>query len=223
VTVLGAMPLARSALVPVAVQSVNATHPSHMVEILDGPYEALLVALRSGRADVLVGALRDPLPADDVVQELLFEDPLAIVARRDHPLCSRSPVRLERLGEFDWIAPRRGSPLRAHFEALARMIPGGISRVPVECNAMDVGRALLLSGDRLMLSSAQQVQNEIRTGQLSLLAHPAGRVVRRIGLTYRRSWSPTAAQSAVVEALRRIARAQASAGRPMTRSRSKHG
>src|SRR5204863_69537 len=78
-TVIGAMPLARSVLVPRAVLEFAALRPEHAISILDGPYESMLAALRRGSADVLIGALRDPIPFDDILQEHLFDDPLAIV------------------------------------------------------------------------------------------------------------------------------------------------
>lgn len=88
-TVIGAMPLGRSFIVPEPVLRFAALRPSHQISILDGPYESLLDALRHGRADVLVGALRESVPGG-VVQELLFEDPLAIIVRKGHPLARLS-------------------------------------------------------------------------------------------------------------------------------------
>jgi molybdenum-dependent DNA-binding transcriptional regulator ModE len=71
-SVIGAMPLARSIIVPRAVLAFAALRPDHAVSILDGPFDSLLDALRRGYAAVLVGALRNPLPTDDVEQEHLF-------------------------------------------------------------------------------------------------------------------------------------------------------
>src|SRR6185437_905391 len=121
-TVIGAMPLGRSFIVPESILRFAARRPAHQIAILDGPYESLLDALRRGRADVLVGALRESVPTD-VVQEMLFKDPLAIIVRKDHPLARMSGSRrgappAEALSEFPWIAPRPGSPLRRHFERL---------------------------------------------------------------------------------------------------------
>jgi molybdate transport repressor ModE-like protein len=207
-TVIGAMPLARSILVPSAVLAFAARRPGHAIAVLDGPYESLLDALRRGRADVLVGALRGTTP-DDVAEEHLFDDPLSIVVRADHPLVlgpARGGPSRKQLLRHPWIAPRTGSPLRRHFEALVGRDgePGGV--VPIECNSLVAARALLLASDRVMLLSAHQVYHELATGQLAALPHPAGRVVRAIGLTTRRGWQPTVAQQDLLEELRRQAR-----------------
>ena len=214
-TVIGAMPLGRSFIVPEAILRFAARRPSHQISILDGPYDSLLDALRRGRADVLVGALRESIPAD-VIQELLFEDPLAIIVRRDHPLAGMSGRRgsgrslhappVAALARFAWIAPRPGSPLRRHFERLFRGATEQPSVAPIECNSLVAARALLLRSDRAMLLSAQQAHHELAAGELIALPHPAGRVVREIGLTLRRDWRPTAAQAELIEMLRLVAR-----------------
>jgi len=213
-TVVGVMPLARSALVPRALMAFAGRHPAHTVELLDGTYESLLAALRGGRAHVLVGALRDPAPASDVQEEFLFEDPLALVVRARHPLArqrapgpaaARAPGRAE-LARYPWIAPRRGSPLRRHYERLFPVDPpAGV----IECNSLEVARALLLNSDRVMLASARPAGLELESGLLAVLPHPDGPVARRIGLTLRRGWQPTATQAALIAQLRAEARALA--------------
>lgn len=217
-TVIGAMPLGRSFIVPEAILRVAGRWPAHQISILDGPYENLLDALRRGRADVLVGALRESAPPD-VIQELLFEDPLAIIVRKEHPLAEMSRGRrgsgrtlrappVEALVRFPWIAPRPGSPLRLHFERLFRGATEQPPAAPIVCNSLVAARALLLRSDRVMLLSAQQAHHELAAGELIALAHPAGRVVREIGLTLRRDWRPTATQAGLLETLRAVARNQ---------------
>ena len=209
-TVIGAMPLGRSFIVPETVLRFTARRPSHQISILDGPYDSLLDALRNGRADILVGALRESVPAD-IIQELLFEDPLAIIVRKGHPLAqmSRSGLRApppEALVSFPWIAPRPGSPLRRHFERLFRGTCGLAPAAAIECNSLIAARALLLRSDRAMLLSAQQAHHELAAGELIALPHPAGRVVREIGLTLRREWRPTTVQTELLQTLRGVGR-----------------
>jgi len=205
-TVIAALPLARSHLVPAALLEFSQAHPEHGVDIIDGTYVNLLASLRSGESDVLIGALRDPAPASDVMQEHLFDDPLAIIARAKHPLARRRPTAAA-LRKYQWIAPRRGSPLRAHFDALLAT-PGLELPMPsLECNSLGAARAFLLESDRLMLLSAHQIHYEMLAGTLVALPHPSGRVVRPIGLTLRRNWQPTAVQARLLDVLRRVARA----------------
>jgi LysR family transcriptional regulator, regulator for genes of the gallate degradation pathway len=208
-TTIGAMPLARSVLVARAVLEFAQARPEHAINILDGPYESMLGALRRGGADVLVGALRDPVPADDILQEHLFDDPLAIVVGAGHPLAGGGAPTLVALARFPWIAPRRDSPLRRHFDALIARLERRRAVAPIECNSLVATRSMLLASDRVMLLSEHQIHHELASGQLIALPHPLGPVTRSIGLTVRRGWRPTEVQAQLVEGLRRHARAVA--------------
>jgi DNA-binding transcriptional LysR family regulator len=209
-TVIAALPLARSYLLPAALLEFTQEHPRHGVAIIEGTYEHLLAGLRSGESDLVIGALRDPAPTADVLQEHLFDDPLAIIVRARHPLAARrTRVTAAALGKFQWIAPRAGSPLRVHFNALLASTGLELPSPPLECNSLAAARAFLLESDRIMLLSAHQIHYEMQAGLLVALPHPAGNVVRPIGLTLRRNWHPTSTQQRLLEILRRSARAAA--------------
>ena len=208
-TTIGAMPLARSVLLAGAVLEFAAARPEHGISILDGPYESMLGALHRGLAEVLVGALRDPIPGDDIVQEHLFDDPLAIVVGARHALAAGGTPTLAALARFPWIAPRRESPLRRHFDALLGRLDRKRAVAPIECNSLVAARSMLIASDRVMLLSEHQIQHELATGQLVALPHPFGPVIRSIGLTMRRDWQPTEVQALLVDGLRRHARAAA--------------
>jgi DNA-binding transcriptional LysR family regulator len=202
-TVIGAMPLARSFLVPTALLEFTQQYPEHSVAIVEGTYEHLLASLRSGEADFLIGALRNPAPVADVVQEHLFDDPLAIIVRAKHPLASRKRVTVAALSKYPWIVPRAGTPLRMHFHEMFATAGLPPPRRAIECNSLIATRALLLESDRIMLLSAHQIHYELEAGLLVALPHPAGDVERPIGLTMRHDWHPTDSQRTLLEIVRR--------------------
>jgi LysR family transcriptional regulator of gallate degradation len=202
-TVIGAMPLARSFLVPTALLEFTQQYPEHSVAIVEGTYEHLLASLRSGEADFLIGALRNPAPVADVVQEHLFDDPLAIIVRAKHPLVSRKRVTVAALSKYPWIVPRAGTPLRVHFHEMFETAGLPVPTRAIECNSLIATRALLLESDRIMLLSAHQIHYELEAGLLVALPHPAGDVERPIGLTMRHDWHPTDSQRTLLEIVRR--------------------
>jgi DNA-binding transcriptional LysR family regulator len=205
-TVIGAMPLARSFLVPRALIDFADEFPEHEVSIIEGTYEHMLSELRAGAADVLVGALRDRAQVGDVVQEHLFDDPLAIVVRAGHPLTQRTRVSVAALTKYPWVVPRSESPLRKHFNALFESAGVDVPRGQIECNSLVAARALLMESDRLLLLSSRQIHYELQAGMLVALPHPAGTVLREIGMTWRRDWHPTSAQQRLIELLRQYSR-----------------
>lgn len=208
-SVIGAMPLARSFLVPRALIDFAAECPDHQVSIIEGTYEHLLSELCVGSADLLVGALRDRTQIGDVVQEHLFDDPLAIIVRAGHPLAGRTRLSVAALTRYSWVAPRASSPLRRHFNALFESSGGAPPRGAIECNSLIAARALLLESDRIMLLSTRQIHYELQWGMLVALPHPAGTVLRQIGMTWRRDWHPTNAQQRLIELLRQHSRQSA--------------
>jgi DNA-binding transcriptional LysR family regulator len=205
-TVIGAMPLARSFLVPKALIRFTREHSGHAVSIMEGTYEHLLGALQAGHADFLIGALRELRPSADILQEHLFDDPLSIAMRARHPLAKRRKLSATDLTSYPWIAPRSSSPLRGQFEALFTKLGVAPPQPPIECNSLIAARALLMESDHLMLSSMNQVHYELQAGMLVALPHPAGKIVRDIGLTVRRDWRPTQAQARLLAILRETAK-----------------
>ncbi|MGF7174371.1 LysR family transcriptional regulator [Azospirillum doebereinerae] len=200
--VVGSMPLARTYILPAAINALTAERPEVRLQVIDGPYGDLLHGLRHGEIDVLIGALRDPVPIEDVVQETLFTDPLAVVARAFHPLSRRPTVTPADLAACRWVVPRPGTPTRDRFDALfaehGLPAPTGL----IEASSLQLIRGLLLDSDTLTLISLHQIRHERDLGLLVPLpvALPGGE--RPIGLTLRRGWRPTATQERFLACLR---------------------
>jgi DNA-binding transcriptional LysR family regulator len=111
--VVGTMPFGRTKILPDALNHLTRERPLARVRVISAPYDGLLGRLRYGIIDMLLGALRDPLPIDDVVQEPLLDDPLAIVARADHPLVGKPDVGYDDLLAYPWAVPGDDTPTRA--------------------------------------------------------------------------------------------------------------
>ncbi|PWK58130.1 LysR family transcriptional regulator [Roseicyclus mahoneyensis] len=143
--VIGALPLSRSAILPRALARFREARPRQPVSVIDGVYGELLAALRRGDIDVIVGALRDPAPIGDVVQERLFDDRLAFIAGRAHPMAGRTAIAVADLAREPWVVPRPGTPARAQFDGIFAAAgvapPGQYSGKRVDlADARDAGR-----------------------------------------------------------------------------------
>jgi DNA-binding transcriptional LysR family regulator len=204
--------------VPSTILDFTNEHPEHGVSILEGSYDYLVAGLQKGEVDFLVGALRDPLMHEHVVQEHLFFDPLAIIMRAGHPLARRKRVPIAALARYPWVAPRPSSPLRKHFNELFSAAGLPAPARTIDCNSLAAARALLLESDRLMLLSAHQIHYELEAGLLRAMPHPNGTITRSIGLTIRQDWRPTPTQARLIELLREHAKA-AEAGSGAARER----
>lgn len=193
--VIGAMPLARSVLLPKALARFRSEQPTYPVRIYDGPYDELLGALRRGTVDFLLGALRDPAPIGDIVQTRLFDDRLALLARPDHPLAGREMISVDELLAYPFVVPRQGTPTRTQFETIFRTAGREPPHRLIESGSLVLMRELLAESDHLGCLSRHQSQRECDRGLLTALSFPSDHLLRPIGLTCRANWRPTPVQS----------------------------
>lgn len=209
--VVGTMPLARSYILPSAINELTRLRPEVHINVVDGPYVDLLHGLRHGEIDVLIGALRLPPPVEDIAQEALFDDPLVVVARADHPLSKRKNIPLSEIADYPWAVPRKGAPTRDYFEAMLASIDAPLPTGLVESSSLILIRGLLLESERLTLISEHQIRHEKHMGLAPLtIEMPA--MKRPIGMTFRQNWRPTATQEIFIQYLRDASRKEY--GRP---------
>jgi DNA-binding transcriptional LysR family regulator len=200
---IGSMPLSRTALLPAAIDDLLRDAPVGVqVRCVDGPYDVLLRDLRHGDLDMLIGALRDPPPAEDIEQEELFRDDLAVVAGAGHPLTRRGEIGLADTLKFPWIAPPRSTPSGGYLSGKL-----GISDLPdtpvrIVSSSLVLARGLMMRGDYLTVMSRRQIAVEERLGVLVALPIPLPDSARPIGLSFRRGWVATRSQRRLLDLIR---------------------
>lgn len=204
--VVGSLPLARTSILPIAVDAMVRNSRRVQIRVIDGPYDELLLNLRHGDLDCIIGALRDPPPADDVIQELLFEDPLAIVVGRDHPLTRATKVTLDDTLHYPWVAPPRSTPAGAMLYGTLRIHELPETPVRVVTSSLVVVRGLLGLGEYITLISLHQMRHEYEQGLVVALPIDLPVSNRPIGLTMRKDWRPTQAQQQFLAYLREASR-----------------
>jgi len=202
--VVGALPLSRTRVLPQAIAALLRKHPRVHVSTVESPYETLAAALRSGDVDFIIGALRPPEQARDLVQEPLFEDRIALVARAGHPLARRRRITFADLQCARWVQSRRGAPARELFE-LSFARSGQIAPQPaVETGDLALLRGLLQASDMLTAISAQQLHYEIEAGTLVVLDFPLEATQRTIGVAQRDGALASPCALALIEEIRAL-------------------
>lgn len=200
---VGALPMARTYITPKALTATGMRYPAVRVQLVEGGYETLLRALRDGDIDFIVGTLREPAPAPDVIEVPLFRDRLCVVGRVGHPLANVASPGLPEFIHYPWIAPRVGSPARAEFDAIfasEAIMPPQIFEV---ASHMAV-RSILRESDTLALISRHQIRYEERDGQLMVLSETLASQTRTIGYTVRARCTPTRIQQFFLDELARV-------------------
>jgi LysR family transcriptional regulator of gallate degradation len=183
---IGALPLARTQLLPLAIAAVLKRHPRLQVSSLESPYGELTAALLAGRVDFIVGALRSA-PGDAFSVHALFEDKAALVARAGHPLANRKKkLVLADLQGYPWVLSRPGAPLRESLGQFFRRQGMAPPTPAVETGDLALLRGLLASSDMLTVLSAHQLHYEVATGQLAVLPFAMPGLERSIGIMTRK-------------------------------------
>ncbi|MBL4806798.1 MAG: LysR family transcriptional regulator [Rhodobacteraceae bacterium] len=203
VIIVGSLPLARTHILPLAVHAMIECSENVQIRVVDGPYPELLRRLRHGDIDCLIGALRDPPPAEDVTQEYLFSDPLAIVAGPGHPLIGKAGISIEDTANFPWIAPPKNTPGGTYLFETLQIQHRQITPVRAVSSSLIFLRELLAQGDYLTIISRHQIEKESLQGSMVPLPISLKNSARPIGLTFRSDWRPTATQARFVDFLRK--------------------
>ncbi|MEO7679367.1 MAG: LysR family transcriptional regulator, partial [Sphingomonas sp.] len=200
---IGAMALSRSLLLPAALAALHEEYPDAAIDVVEGSYLELVEMLRSGRLDVIVGALREK-PVRDLKQEALFTDRLTIIGRADHPLAGIE-ASFEQLAAFPWIVARRASALLERWQQLFDFAGATRPRAPIHCGSVALIRGILVRSDFLTLLSRDQVSAEIEAGSLIQIRSHLPDTMRRIGMVSRSDWHATRLQRRFFELLHKQA------------------
>jgi LysR family transcriptional regulator, regulator for genes of the gallate degradation pathway len=197
---IGAMPLSRARILPAAVTAFYRQFPEVRINIVEASFQELIEPLRDGELDLMIGALRDPSPGEDVIQKPLFADSPVVLGRMGHPL-AQTLATMKDLAAFPWTVPAPGTPLRVQWEKMFTDAGLQPPDVPVNCGSVITIRQILLDGDFLTLLSPDQVAVELEAGWLVKIADTPQGLTRTIGITTRHGWRPTGMQSAFVRSL----------------------
>lgn len=117
---VGAMPGTTLSLAPRVIALAKERMPALSVAVYEAPMDVLIGQLRTGRLDVVLGALAERSVADDIVQHHLYEEIMRVVVAPNHPCADRADVTWADLMAFPWVLPPRTARLRQSIEAAFR-------------------------------------------------------------------------------------------------------
>ena len=113
---LGAFPHTTTTVLPEIVSKLVTGPPAWRLKIVDGSADHLLQLLLRGEIDLLLGRLprqaAGTQAVDGLVQRVLYEGSLSVVAARGHPLVGRRSLPLTELLKWPWILPGAQSTTR---------------------------------------------------------------------------------------------------------------
>ncbi len=203
VITVGALPLARTLVLPMALSALLARHPKLRVRSLESPYEELCGGLLSGKIDFILGAIR-PAHGTELATEPLFVDQIALIVGARHPLARQASVDFQDVAGFPWVLSRAGTPLRESLQAFFASHGQAPPQAAVETGDLALLRTLLLQGNMLTMLSAHQLHYEIESGSLVVLPFAMTGMQGQIGITTRAGAHLSGGVYALLEEIRRV-------------------
>ncbi len=203
--VIGTLPYTRTYLTPRAINRLLERFPQLDVSTQEGPYGVMEAALRSGDIDFIVGAVRPVSEGSEVKTETLFADRLSVIARKGHPLSSKTNINFKELQNALWVLPSHATPTWQIFEETLQRHDMHPPEQAVLTSSLSMVRGLLLDSDRLALLSEHQIHYDKINGLLVTLPVKLGDTYRPIGITMRTHTQPSPAAQLFLEELRQVA------------------
>jgi DNA-binding transcriptional LysR family regulator len=117
-TRVGAMVVATPVLLTNAIEALKSRAPQTTVLVEEGDLAHLLPKLRLGELDLVAGRLEPAYTAPDLETEALYNEPMTVVARPDHPLARASKVDWRDLAGQPCVMPPPYASLRVKLDQL---------------------------------------------------------------------------------------------------------
>lgn len=183
--VIGTLPSSRSYLVPAVAARIARRYPRLRLSMRDEPCEKLISELACGNVDLIVGSIEQARKAKKFEHQLLFREPMVILARAGHALTRKPVVTIEDLARESWVLPPAGAPTRGHLENLFLREGLPVPTDIVETDSMAAIRVLIVEDERITIASPNRARFEIQHGLFEILRFPIGDVCFDFGYTIR--------------------------------------
>jgi molybdate transport repressor ModE-like protein len=145
-------------LLPAILNRLQRDHPLLTFDITQGNTgPALYRELRDRNIDLIVGRMNLPID-DDLSAEVLFDDPLLVVAGPGNPLLRRRKLELRQLMDEPWMLPQASTTARTVIEETFAACQLRLPRANVVSNSFALYEAMLASGPLLAMWPASMLR-----------------------------------------------------------------
>jgi len=199
---IGVLPVAAVGVLPGALIRLKRRHPAIQVRLEQGRTEALLPLLAAREVEMVVGRLYAPAVPDGFLREALWEEPISVLARADHPiLATAGPVTKEALARHELVLPTVGQRVGQEIEQLLSML-GLAPAAPLRSSSHGFIREMLLATDCLSVMPRLMMAGDLLRGALRVVPLPIPAPPRPAGLILPPGAPPSPAAAAFLACLR---------------------
>ncbi len=171
--VVGTSGASASDVVPMAVLRLLEWLPRAQVRLAESTMNVLMQQLANGELDVVVGRSAPELHDGHIHAEMLYMEPIHLVARPQHPLLQQRPdgAALDWLDlmAYRWLVWPRGTPIRNTLESALAAAGHALPPGSVESNSVTLNLTLLGHSDMIGLASHRAALRFSQMGALRVL------------------------------------------------------
>ncbi len=178
---VGVLPTVSGGFFPPVALEFSRSFANALVTTVTGPNSSLIRMLRSGKIDLMVGRMPMARDMPNLAFEFLYEEPIMLVCRPDHP--AREWSAHKALETYPLILPNSGAIIRQNVNQYLSTLGLAEAKPKFETVALPVALALLEQSDLLWFISRGVVERELRAGLLTSIALNSDYMVGAIGLT----------------------------------------
>lgn len=175
-------------------------HPNINLTVLTSSADRIAQDVAAGRLDLGIGALDPAACGDEVITRTLFEEPIRVASRPDHPLQGRGRVSLEAVRAYPASLPEIPSELQSQADALSRS-SGAQFQAALTTDQYDLILEAVQTSDMLTTAPLSLLAPYLRDGRLRLLDHDGPAPIWRAVAAYRAVSSMSPAFTAMLDML----------------------
>jgi LysR family transcriptional regulator, pca operon transcriptional activator len=202
---LGATAPAAAGIFPGLYELLKDRAPDIRVELTQGRTEDLLPLLREGAIEMIVGRLPPQEKGDDFVREILYHEPLSMLANSNHVIFSFKKITPTILRQFKYILPTMSRFVEEEIDSTLSEI-GILDLVALRSGSFPFMRELLHTSDHLTISPHFTLAGDLKRGTIRKVPfkvpshpRPAGILMER---GYQMSHSASTVHACLTEYLR---------------------
>jgi LysR family transcriptional regulator, pca operon transcriptional activator len=197
--VIGALPVAASGLMPAVLTQMYQTHPDIKVRLVQGRTEDLIPLLLSDEIDLIVGRLYSKEIDDGLIREVLYDEPISIIARSDHPVLEKDAMSPNDLSSYRLILPTITQRVERDIQTIIEQI-GLTPDRSLRSSSLNFTRELLLTTDFITAAPRMLVAGDLARRVFRILPIELPDHSRPGGIIYRSNMM-TADMSRLVAAI----------------------
>ena len=192
-------------VLPAAISLVKREQPHLQIAVHIETSDLLLERLARGELDMVIGRVLERFDTELLRFERLSDEPVCVIARRDHPLLAEQNLTLPELEGASWVIPPVGSVLRKPFDQMFRQAGLDGPRVAVESASLLFITKMLQESDFIAVVATDIAKYYEQHGMVSIVPVDLPCEMEPFGLVLRKDRLLSPAATKVLAALRQTA------------------